>query len=167
MSIRPGRCNRNIRPSFYLVSPCTLRYKVLSSTFERWRNMTKRIVKITLSVFVIGTLLCGAALGSVVWHIGQSVQENCQLAQQAHPHPGDHVSALVDFMNSKERSLHDRNHKAIWTLGQLRKPEALPALQAAYTGGPCNHKKNLCQYELEKAIKLCGGTPNSPREIKH
>lgn len=129
--------------------------------------MKKRILKITISVFVVGVLLSGAALGAIVWHIGQSVQENCRVAQDAHPHPGDDVGALVGLLNSTEHSLHDRNHKAIWTLGQLRDPRALPALAAVYTGESCDHDNRLCQYELEKAIRLCGGTPNPPREPEH
>jgi len=129
--------------------------------------MKKRIVKITVSVIAVGALLCGAALGAVVWHIRQAVQENCQLVQEAHPHPGDNVVALVDFMNSTEHSLHDRNHKAIWTLGQLRDTKALAALEPVYTGQSCDHDTSLCQYELEKAIKLCGGTPTPPRKTKH
>jgi len=129
--------------------------------------MKKRTKKITVSVLVVSALCCGATLGTIMWNIHQSVQENCQTAQQAHPHPGDDVAALVDFMNSAEHSLHDRNHKAIWTLGRLRDSKTLPALESVYTGESCDHEKELCQYELEKAIKQCGGTPSPPRKTKH
>ena len=128
--------------------------------------MKKRIVKISISVLVVGVLLCGAALGAIVWNIRQSVRENCHLAQGAHPHPGDDVAALIDFMNSTSHSLWDRNHRAIWTLGRLRDPKALPTLESVYTGEKCEHNKTLCQGELEKAIKLCGGTPNPPGKTK-
>jgi hypothetical protein len=129
--------------------------------------MKRRVVKITVSVLVLGVLICGATLGAIVLSIRQSVQENCELAQQAHPHPRDDVAALVDFMNSPEHSLHDRNHKAIWTLGRLRDPKVLPALESIYTGESCDHENQLCQYELEKAIRLCGGTPIPPRKTEH
>ncbi|MFC1452630.1 hypothetical protein ACFLSJ_04715 [Verrucomicrobiota bacterium] len=129
--------------------------------------MKRRSVKIVASVLLVGVILCGALFGAIVWNIRQSVQENCRIAQEAYPHPGDDVAALVDFMNSPEHSLHDRNHKAIWTLGRLRDPKALPALQSVYTGDSCDHEKNVCQYELEKAIKQCGGTPDPPRQTKH
>ena len=129
--------------------------------------MKKRVLKITASILVLGVLACGAALGAIKWHIHQSVQMNCQSAQHAHPHPGDDVAALIDFMNSESRSLWDRTHRGVWTLGQLRAPKALPALESVYTGEACDHEHHLCQYELEKAIKLCGGTPNPPRETKH
>jgi len=122
--------------------------------------MKKRAIKIVVSVFVVGVLLCGVALGAILLNIHQSVQANCRVAQQAHPHPGDDVAALIDFMNST-------SHCAIWTLGRLRDPKALPALESVYTGEKCEHNKTLCQGELEKAIKLCGGTPNPPGKIKH
>lgn len=38
-----------------------------------------------------------------------------------------------------------------------------PALKSVYTGAPCDHDKYLCQYELGKAIKLCGGVAVPPR----
>jgi hypothetical protein len=129
--------------------------------------MKKRIAKITLSVVVGGGLLCGAVLGAVMWHIRQSVQENCELAQQAYPHPGDDVAALIHFMNSKSQSLRDRTHRGVWTLGQMRAPRALSALESAYTGERCQHDTQLCQGELEKAIKLCGGVPSPARKKRN
>lgn len=60
-----------------------------------------------------------------------------------------------------------RTHIGVWTLGRLRNPTALPALTAAYTGQPCEHDRNLCQYELRKAIKRCGGTPTPPWQAGH
>lgn len=128
--------------------------------------MKKRVVRIVVGVLVAGVVLGSAALGAILWRIHQSVQAYCEVAQQAHPHPGDEVAALIDFMNSDSHSFRDRN-LAIWTLGRLREAKALPALESVYTGEPCDHDKRLCQYELEKAIKLCGGIPNPPRKTKH
>jgi hypothetical protein len=127
----------------------------------------KRVLKVVAGMCAVGVLLGTVALGAVVWSIRQSVQENCRVAQQAHPHPGDDVAALADFMNSRSHSPQERTHIGVWTLGRLRNPHAVPALQSAYTGAECEHDQDLCQYELEKAIKLCGGTPNPPRETKH
>ena len=93
-------------------------------------RMKTRVVKVAITVLVVGVLVCGLGLGVIARHCHMCAQENCQIAQQAHPHPGDDVAALIDFMNSAEHSLWDRNHKAIWTLGQLRDPKALPALEA-------------------------------------
>lgn len=129
--------------------------------------MRKRILKVIGSVVVIGVLLGAGALAGIMWHIRQCVRLNCQSAQNAHPHPGDDVAAVIEFMNSESHSLWDRTHRGVWTLGQLRDPKALPALEALYTGELCDHDKDLCQYELEKAIKLCVGTPNPPRKTGH
>jgi len=127
---------------------------------------TKRILKIGVIVLVVCVCLAGIALVAILWHIHQSVHEYCTNAQQAHPHPGEDVSALIEFMNSDTHPLRERN-LAIWTLGRLRDPRALSVLEAVYTGAPCNHDKNLCQYELEKAITLCGGAPEPPRKTGH
>ena len=121
--------------------------------------MKKRVVKVAGGVIVVGVLAGGVAVGAIAWSIHQAVEENCRVAQQAHPHPGDNVAALIDFVNSTSHSPEERSHVGVWTLGRLRDPRALPALECVYTGEPCQHERNLCQYELEKAIKLCGGTP--------
>jgi len=123
--------------------------------------MKKRLLKAFVTIVVVGVMFGGAAFGAIAWHIHQAVRENCRDGQQAHPHPGDDVAALIEFMNSTSHAMWDRNHLAIWTLGRLRDPRALPALEAVYTGGPCDHEKNLCQYELEKAIRSCGGKPSA------
>lgn len=128
--------------------------------------MKKRVTKIVGGGLVVSVLLGSAALGVVVWRIHQSVQEYCSVAQQAHPHPGNDVIALIDCINSNSHSFQDRNF-AVWTLGRLRDSKALPALESVYTGEQCNHDNRLCQYELEKAIKLCGGAPTPPRTTKH
>ena len=141
--------------------------KMLRRRVRREEKMKKRVVKITVSIVVVGLLLCGAALGAIMWHIRQTVQGNCQSAQHAHPYPGDDVAALIDFMNSESHSLWDRTHRGVWTLGQIRDPRALSALESAYTGELCQHDTRLCQGELEKAIKLCGGVPNPPRQRRN
>ncbi len=128
--------------------------------------MNKRVMKIAGFVVLIGIVLGGTALGGIYWYIQKCAQENCKLAQQAHPHPGDDVAALIDFMNSDSHSLWDRTHRGVWTLGQFRDSRALPALEKVYTG-KCDHEQKLCQYEVRKAVKLCGGTPRPLEERKH
>ena len=128
--------------------------------------MKKRVVRIVVGVLAIGTLLGGAGLGAILWHIHRSVQQYSKVAQKAHPHSGDDVAALIDFMNSDSHTFRDRN-LAVWTLGRLRDAKALPALKSVYTGEQCEHGKSLCQYELEKAIRLCGGIPDPPRKPEH
>jgi len=135
--------------------------------FKRRIQMKKRLLKIAGGILVAGVLSCGGAVGVIQWRIHQSVMENCRVAQSAHPHPGDDVAALIDFMNSSAHSLRDRNQVAVWTLGRLRKADALPALESVYTGEPCDHDNELCQYELEKAITRCGGSPEPERVTKY
>ena len=127
---------------------------------------TKKVLKITVVGFVLLGVFGAIALGVLVLDIRKSVLEKCAAAQKAHPHPGDDVAALIDYMNSQEHSFPERN-SAIWVLGRLRSTGALPALQAVYTGGLCDHKSNLCQYELAKAIRRCGGTPTPPPKTGH
>jgi len=127
------------------------------------RKQVLRLLLISVSVCV---LLAGAALGAIFWSIHQSVHKCTVLAQEAHPSPGDDVAALVAYMNSDEHDLQQRN-LAVWTLGRLRDPHALASLQAVYTGELCDHSKYLCQYELAKAITLCGGIPDPPRKTRH
>ena len=45
----------------------------------------------------------------------------------------------------------------VWAIGRLSDKNALPYLQAVYTGEPCTHSLHLCQYELAKAINRYGG----------
>ena len=127
---------------------------------------TRRVVRIVVGALAVGVVIGSTAVGALLFYIHQSVREYCAVAQQAYPHPGDDVAALTDFMNSDSHSLPDRD-LAVWTLGRLCDARALPALERAYTGGECNHNERLCQYELEKAIKRCGGTPQSRRESRH
>jgi len=74
---------------------------------------------------------------------------------------GDRVEALIGFVQSDRHSLTERN-RAVWALGQLRDPRALPVLQKYYTGQPCDHAKYLCQEELKKAIALVKGDHFDP-----
>jgi hypothetical protein len=127
--------------------------------------MRQRTVRIAGGIVVIGILFLAGAVGVLLGQIRQAVEKNCRSAQAAHPHPGEDVAALVDYMNSSEHTPQERTHLAVWTLGRLGDNRALPALTLLYTGEPCDHANALCQYELEKAIRRCGGE-STPREVK-
>ena len=103
-------------------------------------------------------ILCGVFVAGVLWQIHTTVDENCQIAQEAHPHPDDDMASLVAYVESSSHTLEARSHLGVWTLGRLADARALPALETYYTGQPCDHEVALCQYELEKAIRRCGGT---------
>ena len=104
-----------------------------------------------------------AAIGAcaVLVSIDRGVRGYAGDAQRLHPHPGDDGAALLALLADESRSFRERNH-AVWALGRRREARALPALQAAYHGGPCDHERALCQRELAKAIRRCGAEPAAP-----
>ncbi len=59
---------------------------------------------------------------------------------------------LIAMVECKSCNMQDRNH-AVWTLGQLDDPRALPTLEKCYTGAKCDHLKNLCQDTLQIALR--------------
>lgn len=109
-------------------------------------------------------LVCFALLAGGWVYLRTTIQADVEkfgvVAQESFPRPGDDVASMIAYMQSDSHTFRERNH-AVWALGQLRDPRVLPALEAAYTGRPCDHSANLCQRELSKAIDLCrGNTPN-------
>ena len=107
-----------------------------------------------------GLVIAGAVgLFGLVWFVEASANGEARAAQQEFR--GDKVEALVQFVESEHHSLPERNH-AVWALGRLRDPRALPVLQKHYSGGKCRHDRFLCQGELRKAIDLCQGSTQAP-----
>ena len=123
----------------------------------RIKTLCSRTAILILSVSLV---LCASALGVLRHQIQSGLDRWCLTAQAAHPHPGDDVAALLDYVQSDAHSLRERDH-AVWALGQARDRRALPVLEGYRTGKSCDHDRDLCQYELGKAIALCQGeTPN-------
>jgi hypothetical protein len=111
-------------------------------------------------VLLVSLVLCVSALGVLRQQIQSGLNRWCMTAQVAHPHPGDDIMALLEYVQSEAHSLQQRDH-AVWALGQARDPRALPVLEGFVTGQSCDHARHLCQHELGKAIALCKGeTPN-------
>ena len=86
--------------------------------------------------------------------IQSAAHDEARAAQQQFP--GDEVEALLALVQSERHALGTRN-RAVWALGQLHDARALAVLERYYTGGPCDHGRYLCQYELKKAIDACAG----------
>jgi hypothetical protein len=105
---------------------------------------------------MVGVSLGIGGYGYLHWTIQSSLDKHSLMAQKAHPHAGDEVSALIAYVESESHSLRQRN-LAVWALGQLPDSRALPVLERFCTGQPCNHDKFLCQRELTRAISLCKG----------
>jgi hypothetical protein len=108
-------------------------------------------------------LLLGALAGLLVFvsgtslFIGHQVKEAVAEAQKLEP--GDPVLALMKVAEDDELGLKQRN-SAIWALGQLGNPRALPVLEKLQTGRECRHDLEVCQKEVVKAIAACRGTTN-------
>ena len=99
-------------------------------------------------------VLVVAGLVAVRVVIDSSVQEIADDAQRRFG--PDRVSALVRLANAIDQPLRDRN-RAVWALGELQDPRAIPELDALRTGEPCNHDRFVCQYQVQKAIEKCRG----------
>ena len=110
----------------------------------------RRFSWLWLAILVVALLLV-AGFAAVTWSIQSGIHNASELALREHP--GDRVEALMAFVESDEHSWSERN-RAVWALGQLRDPRALPVLERYYTGEPCDHARMLCQHELSKAIAL-------------
>jgi hypothetical protein len=67
---------------------------------------------------------------------------------------GDPVQALQCVVTSDACPLRERN-RAVWALGRLGDPRAVPLLSACRTDRPCDHDHELCQYEVRKALARC------------
>jgi HEAT repeat protein len=104
---------------------------------------------------VLALLLAGVVAISLV--IGADVRAASRAAVEEHG--GEAVEALMACVDDPNHSLTQRN-RAIWALGQLGDPRALPVLLKHYSGQACDHPHGLCQRELRKAIKLTKGGVN-------
>ena len=72
---------------------------------------------------------------------------------------GNAVQALSSLIESDSHGFEERN-TAIWALGQLADPEALPFLERIHAEAgtqtvPFDRSGGLSKYEIEKAIKWC------------
>ena len=50
---------------------------------------------------VLCLVLAGSALGVLRWQIQSGLDKWCAIAQAAHPHPGDDVAAMMDYVDRK------------------------------------------------------------------
>lgn len=93
----------------------------------------------------------------VCFSIRSAVKQMC--AEATKEYPGNRVEALRAYVISESHSLKKRN-RAVWALGQIGDKSALAVLESFYTGGDCDHEKQLCQRELRHAIYGCKGGLN-------
>ena len=100
--------------------------------------------------------------------IGYEVKRECKDAQREYLPGGrqvsqfDCVEALITQLNDENRGYRARND-AVWALGQLGDPRALPELKRYWTGNIPDREPldgMISQYELKKAINLTNGGLN-------
>ncbi len=124
-------------------------------------NLPKRSFnwkKIALYTIVIG-LVCFLVLLTITLHwISSDVRAHCEKAKLKYK--GDCVEALVKYLETEQITFKEKNN-VIWALGEIGDKRAIPMLQKFVTGElcdkPCDTSINICQYGVEKAIKLCKG----------
>ncbi len=105
------------------------------------------------AVFIVVSVVAFSGLyGWIQW----DAHQKAKAVWATYPQAANEVDALILQMQSESESIKDRN-MAVWTLGRLRADAALPIMQSYYTGSECEHDACLCQHELGKAIKRCGG----------
>jgi hypothetical protein len=121
-------------------------------------KIDRLIRRVAFWTLVLLPVVLLSAFIAVSLQIGADVRSIADLAQQSHRR-GDRVEALIQFVGDNNQPFRDRN-RAVWALGQLGDPRALPVLKKYYTGAPCNHAASLCQRELKRAIKLANGGLN-------
>ena len=104
----------------------------------------------TIRVFAILAIVLFAMAAIPELLIGSGVRSFSQKAQEHFP--GKRVEALMAMVECESCSLPDRDH-AVWALGQLDDPRALPVLEKQYTGAKCDHLRYLCQGTLQIALR--------------
>ena len=128
---------------------------------QRGKNNTKisfkskRIIIYTLSIG-FGCIII--LYGITCWILFSEVKEVCDKAVQEFK--GDTIESLTELLHSDKYGYEEKND-AIWALGQIEDPKALPVLERFYTGipceKPCRRDQSICQYEVRKALKTCRG----------
>jgi hypothetical protein len=103
---------------------------------------------IIVSLFII--LILFALFVMAEFSIGWGVRNHIQAVQRQFP--GDRVEALIAMVKCTSCNLDDRN-QAVWALGQLDDPRAIPALEKFQAGEGCNHLTNICQEKLRIALR--------------
>ena len=116
---------------------------------------TSRLRRILLKGTLIVLLACVVVIISLSLWVELGVKKVCGAATQKYP--GDKVEALMVSVETKEygyrANIYRTKNHALWALGQLGDKRALPFLKKLITGKPCDHETNLCQGEIQEAIR--------------
>ncbi|MBN1893203.1 HEAT repeat domain-containing protein [bacterium] len=107
-------------------------------------SKTRKIIRNVLLIFMI--VFAILLLGST-YTIEKQVQRVCRTAAELYP--GDPVEAVISLARRDDTCTREKA-KALWALGQLGDPKALPYLRSSFGESP---EDNLCTYEANFAIK--------------
>ncbi len=121
--------------------------------FSKFKKPLLFLLSLSLSLFILFFIVTSS------W-IGYDIKSKCRESKA--DYGGNCAQAFISLLKDENRSFNSRN-TAIWALGQIGNPLALPVLQSFYTGKipdrePLN--KTISQYELKKAINLVNGGTN-------
>lgn len=133
----------------FLIAPFISMLWIIVSRWDNFKGL-KRTVILTGSTLLI-LLLTG--LISLLIMIGHGIKERINIAKTEHP--GKAEDALLAYLADSTKTFNERSDVAVWTLGQIKSRKALPVLKSLYKNNPnyqCNHRTELCQYEIYKAI---------------
>jgi PBS lyase HEAT-like repeat len=109
--------------------------------------VSRKIRKFTATASVTLFLLLLALLTSDGLIMGSSLRHFSRAAQSQFP--GKRVEALIALVNCQSCDIRERNN-AVWALGQLDDPRALPVLESCYTGDHCG---NVARKTLRIALR--------------
>lgn len=112
----------------------------------------KTIIILLLSAFTIALTLFSYSF----YVIYRGVKATCLKAQNEYKE--NCLYSLITYIEADKHTIKERN-SAIWALGQLADPKALPFLYKLNESLPeqdkCSYSVYLCKYEVKKAIKWC------------
>ena len=115
---------------------------------SRLRRIFLRTIFTALAIFII------VVISFSLW-IELELKNICEEATKNYT--GDKVEVLMMSLETDtyglDTQLYKKNNRIVWALGQLGDKRALPFLNNLATGKPCDHKTNLCQGEIQEAIR--------------
>ncbi|MBC7235226.1 MAG: hypothetical protein H5T69_05250 [Chloroflexi bacterium] len=117
----------------------------------------------------LGTFCIVLLLGAAIFLLLRSLFGTANVGREAlakRPEAADEVEALIAIVLDESLEPQERT-RAVWALGQIRDPRALPVLEALYTGEPCDHERAICQYELGKSILKIRGKFRGGWQVPH
>ncbi|UCG59977.1 MAG: hypothetical protein JSU70_10740 [Phycisphaerales bacterium] len=125
-----------------------------TSFSKRWSKL-KKVITYGL---LIGSGLALVAFTLTFWVIFRDVKVISGQATQEFE--GNCVEALIAYVESDDHSFKEK-HNAMWALGEIGDPRALPTLERLRTGKPCTKPcrsdQYICQCQLAKSIRFRKG----------